>query len=238
MTAFLALRALNNLPKSLLLRAVNNPMFNMLSSEIHQAARTMPISKSQTAGSSGSQIPLQAPTSSVPTCPTCKVKLVMRTNRQDLSVFWGCPNFPACRTTSQWKPPDVLSTRDQCTHETNGTRTVRTYGAGRAGRFAVRSQCDRRWQEKNGQWTVADKPTKGDSPLPWPLPSSCSSYTSLDAPTLSAQLNADEGSQMPLRPRSRTAAGKRAFSSESQPTQVESFDLTAEDGEFTRIEDE
>ena len=37
--------------------------------------------------------------SSVPNCPRCSQKMVVRTNRQNGSEFWGCSNFPKCRGT-------------------------------------------------------------------------------------------------------------------------------------------
>ena len=34
-----------------------------------------------------------------PTCPSCGVKMVRRIARASGDAFWGCPNFPGCRTT-------------------------------------------------------------------------------------------------------------------------------------------
>ena len=34
-----------------------------------------------------------------PTCPSCGVKMVRRIARASGDPFWGCPNFPGCRTT-------------------------------------------------------------------------------------------------------------------------------------------
>lgn len=34
-----------------------------------------------------------------PTCASCGVKMVERTASKDQSVFWGCVNFPRCRST-------------------------------------------------------------------------------------------------------------------------------------------
>ena len=34
-----------------------------------------------------------------PTCVNCGGKLVERTAREGGRLFWGCPNFPRCRTT-------------------------------------------------------------------------------------------------------------------------------------------
>jgi restriction system protein len=34
-----------------------------------------------------------------PTCASCGIKLVKRTSGKDGSKFWGCRNFPGCRTT-------------------------------------------------------------------------------------------------------------------------------------------
>lgn len=33
------------------------------------------------------------------TCPDCKTKLKVRTNRENGSQFLGCPNYPECRHT-------------------------------------------------------------------------------------------------------------------------------------------
>lgn len=32
-----------------------------------------------------------------PTCPSCAIKMVSRTNRKDQTTFWGCRNYPRCR---------------------------------------------------------------------------------------------------------------------------------------------
>lgn len=34
-----------------------------------------------------------------PKCPSCAALMVRRTNQRDGSVFWGCRNFPRCRST-------------------------------------------------------------------------------------------------------------------------------------------
>ncbi len=34
-----------------------------------------------------------------PTCPSCAIKMVVRTNRKDGQQFWGCKNYPRCRQT-------------------------------------------------------------------------------------------------------------------------------------------
>ena len=34
-----------------------------------------------------------------PTCPSCGVKMARRIARASGDPFWGCPNFPGCRTT-------------------------------------------------------------------------------------------------------------------------------------------
>jgi len=34
-----------------------------------------------------------------PTCPSCGVKMARRIARASGDAFWGCPNFPGCRTT-------------------------------------------------------------------------------------------------------------------------------------------
>jgi len=34
-----------------------------------------------------------------PTCPSCGVKMARRIARESGDAFWGCPNFPGCRTT-------------------------------------------------------------------------------------------------------------------------------------------
>ena len=33
-----------------------------------------------------------------PTCASCGVKMVERTNRQTGSPFWGCTNYPRCKS--------------------------------------------------------------------------------------------------------------------------------------------
>ena len=44
-----------------------------------------------------------ATTSSAPECPRCGTQMVERKNRQTGSVFWGCPMYPKCRGTIEWK---------------------------------------------------------------------------------------------------------------------------------------
>lgn len=34
-----------------------------------------------------------------PTCPSCAIKMTMRTSRKDGQNFWGCKNYPRCRQT-------------------------------------------------------------------------------------------------------------------------------------------
>jgi restriction system protein len=34
-----------------------------------------------------------------PSCPSCGIKMVRKTPKGGGDVFWGCPNFPRCRTT-------------------------------------------------------------------------------------------------------------------------------------------
>lgn len=34
-----------------------------------------------------------------PTCPSCEIKMVVRTARRDGERFWGCANYPRCRQT-------------------------------------------------------------------------------------------------------------------------------------------
>ena len=34
-----------------------------------------------------------------PTCPSCGIKMVVRTARETGDTFWGCPNYPRCRQT-------------------------------------------------------------------------------------------------------------------------------------------
>lgn len=34
-----------------------------------------------------------------PTCPSCGIKMMIRTNKNDESQFWGCLNYPRCRVT-------------------------------------------------------------------------------------------------------------------------------------------
>ncbi|MGH8017196.1 MAG: topoisomerase DNA-binding C4 zinc finger domain-containing protein [Opitutaceae bacterium] len=34
-----------------------------------------------------------------PTCPSCGVKMVGRTNSKDSSKFWGCRRYPRCKHT-------------------------------------------------------------------------------------------------------------------------------------------
>jgi restriction system protein len=36
---------------------------------------------------------------SAPACPKCGAAMALRTNRKNGSLFWGCPNYPACRGT-------------------------------------------------------------------------------------------------------------------------------------------
>jgi len=41
-----------------------------------------------------------------PTCPSCDIKMILRTNKKGHNVggkFWGCRNFPTCRSTLQIK---------------------------------------------------------------------------------------------------------------------------------------
>ena len=244
MTAFMALRALNKFPKNLLIRAINHPMYAMLSVEVQTSAQRLPMTTASSVGPSSATsshaLPISANQSAAPMCQLCQVRMTTRVNRTDLSTFWGCSNFPTCRVTARWSPTDTLPSRESCPHENSTGRTVRTYGAGKAGRFATCSLCSRRWRFQNDQWIVSDKAVAkaGLASLPWPPPSS-PAYSSQEWTQLhSAQPTGEESSQLPVRPKTRTEAGKRAFSSESQPMQVESFDLTAEDGEFTWIEDE
>lgn len=35
-------------------------------------------------------------------CPKCKAEMVLRTNRRDNSLFWGCSNYPACTGTIRY----------------------------------------------------------------------------------------------------------------------------------------
>ena len=43
--------------------------------------------------------PLPAPPP--PSCPNCGAPMVQRTRKSDKGLFWGCPNFPACRGIRQ-----------------------------------------------------------------------------------------------------------------------------------------
>jgi len=38
-------------------------------------------------------------TTQTESCPRCNCNLVVRKNRTDLSIFWGCSSFPMCRYT-------------------------------------------------------------------------------------------------------------------------------------------
>lgn len=38
-----------------------------------------------------------------PTCPSCEIKMVVRTARRDGEQFWGCANYPRCRQTFKIK---------------------------------------------------------------------------------------------------------------------------------------
>jgi restriction system protein len=38
-----------------------------------------------------------------PTCPSCGIKFVRRTSSTDGETFWGCVNFPSCRSTMKMR---------------------------------------------------------------------------------------------------------------------------------------
>lgn len=41
-----------------------------------------------------------------PTCPSCDIKMILRTSKKGINAggqFWGCKNFPRCRSTLQLK---------------------------------------------------------------------------------------------------------------------------------------
>ena len=39
----------------------------------------------------------------IPHCSECKRNLVLKMNRVDRSVFWGCPGYPRCTSTQQYE---------------------------------------------------------------------------------------------------------------------------------------
>lgn len=40
-----------------------------------------------------------------PTCASCGIKMVERTPSKGGSAFWGCSNYPRCKTTLQMASP-------------------------------------------------------------------------------------------------------------------------------------
>ena len=42
-----------------------------------------------------------SPSTPPPSCPNCGAPMVQRTRKSDKGLFWGCPNFPACRGIRQ-----------------------------------------------------------------------------------------------------------------------------------------
>ena len=41
--------------------------------------------------------------STIPMCPKCNVAMVLRTRKSDGGKFWGCPNYPKCRSIVEIK---------------------------------------------------------------------------------------------------------------------------------------
>ena len=48
------------------------------------------------------------PTRRTPLCPRCERPMIMRRNRTNKGLFWGCVTYPACKGTRQgsWRPED------------------------------------------------------------------------------------------------------------------------------------
>ena len=48
--------------------------------------------------------PPLASEASVPVCPQCSQKMVMRSNRMNHGIFWGCTGYPKCRGSRRLGP--------------------------------------------------------------------------------------------------------------------------------------
>jgi len=44
-----------------------------------------------------------------PTCASCGIKMVQRKRKADQSDFWGCANYPKCKTVLQLRSALVLA---------------------------------------------------------------------------------------------------------------------------------
>lgn len=220
-----AMTALSAMPRRYMSLIFNNPEFHGIGSMAHRIAGTMARPAIQ---------PRRR------RCPNCDVDLNLRKNVTTMELPWTCPT---CKYSRAWNEAmddpssigNLQDKREKCNHtRDDGSKAVKVYGAGKHGRYATCSMCDRRWKElTDGMWKVHDRETSGArssrSSFPWPPPSAAASSSS-PAPaskagltgsrSLSSRLAAAAGLQAPQAPPPPPppATAKASVSSDSAQT--------------------